>query len=74
MKEEFSGNLKELILYMMQNEADCCEVTNTVEDVSVTVEVTIKKVVAGDEVIYDADEFDDYGDEIDDYERSEYLS
>ena len=72
MKEEFNGNLKELILYMMQNETDCCEVTNTVGETSVTVEVIITKVVDDGKVIYDAT--DDYGDEIDDYEREEYLS
>ena len=72
MKEEFNGNLKELILYMMQNETDCCEVTNTVGETSVTVEVIITKVVDDGKVIYDTT--DDYGDEIDDYEREEYLS
>ena len=76
MKEEFNGNLKELILYMMQNDTDCCEVTNTVGDVSVTVEVTITKITEGDKVVYDAeaDSDDPYGDEIDDWERDEYLS
>ena len=74
MKEEFSGNLKELILYMMQNETDCCEVTNTVEDISVTVEVTIKKVVAGDEVIFDADEEDNVELVSFDEDDIEYLS
>lgn len=74
MKEEFTGNLKELILYMMQNEADCCEVTNTVEDISVTVEVTIKKVVAGDEVIFNADEEDNVELVSFDEDDIEYLS
>lgn len=59
MKEEFTGNLKDLIMYMITNEADCCEVTNTVGDVSVTVEVNIKKIVDGDNVIYDAEDEDD---------------
>jgi hypothetical protein len=59
MKEEFKGNLKDLILYMIQNDTDCCEVTNTVNDFSVTVEVTIKKIVDGNTVIYDAAETDD---------------
>jgi hypothetical protein len=74
-KKEFNGTLKEIILAMIEAETDCCEVTNTVEDFSVTVEVTIKKIVDGDTVVYDADEADDpYGDEIDDYDRDEYLS
>jgi hypothetical protein len=59
MKEEFKGNLKDLILYMIQNDTDCCEVTNTVNDFSVTAEVTIKKIVDGNTVIYDAAETDD---------------
>ena len=75
MKKEFTGNLKEIILAMMEAETDCCEVTNTVGNVSVTVDITITKIVDGDEVIYDAtDDEDKYGDEIDDYERDEYLS
>lgn len=56
MKEEFKGNLKDLILYMIQNDTDCCEVTNTVGDISVTADVTITKIVSGDEVVYDAAE------------------
>jgi hypothetical protein len=74
-EKEFKGTLKEVILQMLENDTDCCEVTNTVGDTSVTVEVTITKIVSGGEVIYDAAEADDpYGDEIDDYERDEYLS
>jgi DNA-binding FrmR family transcriptional regulator len=75
MKEGFNGNLKDIILHMIENDTDCCEVTNTVEDVSVTVEVTIKKIVDGDTVVYDAAESDDsYDDEIYDYTRDKYLS
>lgn len=59
MKEKFSGNLKEIILYMINNETDCCEVTNTVGDISVTVDITITKITDGDKVIYDAEEVND---------------
>lgn len=59
MKEGFNGNLKDIILHMIQNDTDCCEVTNTVGDVSVTVEVTITKITSGDEVVYDATEEDE---------------
>lgn len=59
MKEGFNGNLKDIILHMIQNDTDCCEVTNTVGDTSVTVEVTITKIVSGNEVIYDAAEPDE---------------
>jgi hypothetical protein len=74
-KKEFKGTLKEIILAMIEADTDCCEVTNTVDDFSVTVEVTIKKIVDGNTVVYDATEFDDpYDDEIDDYDRDEYLN
>jgi hypothetical protein len=74
-KKECTGNLKDIILAMLEAETNCCEVTNTVDDFSVTVEVTIKKIVDGDTIVYDAAESDDsYDDEIDDYDRDEYLS
>jgi hypothetical protein len=74
-EKDFKGTLKEVILQMLENDTDCCEVTNTVGDTSVTVEVTITKIVGGGEVIYDAAEADDpYSDEFDGYERDEYLS
>ena len=62
MKKECNGNLKEIILAMMENNTDCCEVTNTVKDISVTVDITITKIVDKGKVVYDAfdDEFDDY--------------
>jgi hypothetical protein len=75
MKKECTGNLKEIILAMIEADTDCCEVTNTVDDFSVTVEVTIKKIVDGNTVVYDAAESDDsYDDEIYDYTRDKYLS
>lgn len=58
MKEGFNGNLKDIILHMIENDTDCCEVTNTVGDTSVTVEVTITKITNGDEVVYSATEED----------------
>ena len=58
MKEEFNGNLKELILYMIQNGTDCCEATNTVGETSVTLDITITKIVEGNNIIYDASEED----------------
>lgn len=74
-KKEFKGTLKEIILAMIEADTDCCEVTNTVEDFSVTVEVTIKKIVDGNTVVYNADEVDDlYDDDIDNYDRDEYLN
>ena len=58
-ERDFKGTLKEVILQMLENDTDCCEVTNTVGDTSVTVEVTITKIVSGGEVIYDAAEAGD---------------
>jgi hypothetical protein len=59
MKKECNGNLKDIILEMMKSDTDCCEVTNTVGDTSVTVEVTITKIVDNGEVVYDAYQEDD---------------
>ena len=71
MKENFSGNIKDAIRMMIESGTDCCEITNTVGDYSVTLELTITKIVNGDEVIYEADneevcEFD--------VEEGEYLN
>jgi hypothetical protein len=62
--KEFSGNLKEAIIEMINNGTDCCEVTNTVGDFSVTVELTITKIVDKGVVVYDADEEDWDDDEV----------
>ena len=59
MGKEFNGNLKELILYMIQNGTDCCEVTNTVGETSVTLDITITKIVEGNNIIYDAEDEDE---------------
>jgi hypothetical protein len=64
MGREFSGNLKEAIIEMINNGTDCCEVTNTVGDFSVTVELTITKIVDKGVVVYDADEEDWDDDEV----------
>ena len=69
MGKEFSGNLKEAIIEMINNGTDCCEVTNTVGDFSVTVELTITKIVDKGVVVYDAEEADDEDD--DDYYAAE---
>ena len=50
-----NGNLKEIILAMINNNTDCCEATNTVGDFSVTVEITITKIVNAGEVLYEAE-------------------
>ena len=63
MKKECTGNLKEIILAMIENETDCCEVTNTVKDTSVTVEITITKIVDKGEVVYDAEDVEDLEDD-----------
>lgn len=59
MGKEFSGNLKEAIIEMINNGTDCCEVTNIVGDFAVTVELTITKIVDKGVVVYDAEAEDD---------------
>ena len=73
MKKECTGNLKEIILAMIEAGTDCCEVTNTVGNFSVSVDITITKIVDGDEIIYDA--VDEENCEFDLYEKEpeEYL-
>ena len=74
-EKEFSGNLKEVILHMITNGTDCCEVTNTVGDVSVTVDITITKITDGDNVLYNAEDEDDELEFVTfDDEDIEYLS
>jgi hypothetical protein len=63
MGKEFNGNIKEAIMQMIQNGTDCCEVTNTVGDFSVTVELTITKIVDKGVVVYDADEEEGWDDD-----------
>ena len=53
--KNFTGNLKEIILEMINNGTDCCEVTNTVGDFSVTLDITITRIVNAGEVIYEAE-------------------
>ena len=53
MTTEFNGNLKDAIIAMLTNQTDSCEITHTLEDVSITVELTIKKIVEAGEVVYD---------------------
>ena len=64
MKKECNGNLKDIILEMFKNDTDCCEVTNKVGDIEVTVEVTITQITEKGKVVYDAYEEDE---EPDDY-------
>ena len=73
MKKECTGNLKEIILAMMESETDCCEVTNTVGDISVTVDITITKIVDNGEVVYDAYEDESSEDELDDEDSFNHI-
>jgi hypothetical protein len=59
MKKECTGNLKEIILAMIEFDTNCCEVTNTVGDISVSVDITITKITNGDEVLYDVADGDE---------------
>jgi hypothetical protein len=56
MKEkEFSGDLGTALKEMIHNDTDCCEVTYTLGDMTITAEITITKVVVENEVVYDAE-------------------
>ena len=57
MKEEYKGNLtvKELLIQMLQNNTDNCELTYTHADVGFTLDVTITKIVKNGNVEYDID-------------------
>ena len=53
--DNFKGSLKEIIIAMINGGTDCCEVTNTVGDFSVTLNITITKIVNAGEILYDAE-------------------
>lgn len=52
--EGFNGSLKQIIMAMIEADTDCCEVTNTVGDISVTLDITITKIVNAGETVYEA--------------------
>lgn len=54
MDGNFNGNLKQIIMAMIGANTDCCEVTNTVGDISVTLDITITKIVKAGETVYEA--------------------
>ena len=54
MGKTFSGNLKEIVFAMINNNTDCCEVTDTVGDISITLDITITKIVKAGETVYEA--------------------
>ena len=49
-----NGNLKEIIKAMIEADTDCCTVTNAVGDISVTLDITITKIVKAGETVYEA--------------------
>ena len=51
---KMDGNLKQIIMAMIEADTDCCEVTNTVGDISVTLDITITKIVKAGETVYEA--------------------
>lgn len=52
--KDFNGSLKQVIMAMIEADTDSCEVTNTVGDISVTLDITILKIVKAGETVYDA--------------------
>ena len=51
--KDFNGSLKQVIMAMIEADTDSCEVTNTVGDISVTLDITILKIVKAGETVYD---------------------
>lgn len=58
-EKNFNGTLKEIINEMIMHSTDNCEVTHTIGDVTVVVEVAIKKITKGTEVLFDATSYDE---------------
>jgi hypothetical protein len=58
-EKEFKGTLKEVINEMLIHGTDNCEVTHTLGDVTVVVEVNIQKVIKAGEVLFDATSYDE---------------
>ena len=56
MSVEFNGNLKDAIITMLSNQVTSCEVTQTINGVAVTADITIKKIVDDGVVLYDTTE------------------
>lgn len=54
MGKNFNGTLKEALIEMLKNETDCCEVSYAVDDMIITSEITITRVVKDGELLYDA--------------------
>jgi DNA-binding FrmR family transcriptional regulator len=54
VEKDFNGSIKDAIIKMLENDTDCCEVTHIIGDVAVTVELTIVKIAADGEIVYDA--------------------
>lgn len=48
--------IRDIIRSMLRADTDNCEVTDTVGNTSVTVDITITKIMNGDVVVYDANE------------------
>lgn len=46
--------IRDVIRSMLRADTDSCEVTDTVGNTSVTVDITITKIMSGDVVVYDA--------------------
>ena len=53
MTTEFNGSIQDAIITMISNQTDTCEVAQTIDDVEVTVEIVIKKIVDNGVVMYD---------------------
>lgn len=58
-EKDIKGSLGEVLCAMLNEGTDCCEVTYRKDDFAITVEITINKIVKGEEVIYDCESCDE---------------
>lgn len=58
-EKDIKGSLGEVICAMLNEGTDCCEVTYRNNDFAITVEVTINKIVKGEEIVYDSESCDE---------------
>lgn len=59
MNGNFNGNLNQIIKAMIEADTDCCEATSTIGDISVTLDITITKIVKAGVIVYDAEKDED---------------
>jgi hypothetical protein len=60
-EKDIKGNLGEVLYAMLNEGTDCCAVTYRKDDFAITVDITITKIVKGQELVYDCESCDEVG-------------